>query len=115
MSNWSRMRCRRARAWVRCSSNTTSCSRAACSISGTSMRSSRADVIRSLAFYLVFYGGTVLYVLAFWLAARLGDRPARAVVRGWAKFHLRCARWLLGIRLVVQGEMPNEGVLVAMK
>lgn len=79
------------------------------------MRSSPADVIRSLAFYLVFYGGTVLYVLAFWVAAMLGDSPARAVVRGWAKFHCRCARWLLGIRLVVQGEMPNDGVLVAMK
>lgn len=79
------------------------------------MRSSPADVIRSLAFYLVFYGGTVLYVLGFWLAAMLGDRPARAVVRGWSKFHYRCARWLLGIRVVVQGEMPNDGVLVAMK
>lgn len=79
------------------------------------MRSSPADVIRSLAFYLVFYGGTVLYVLAFWPVAMLGDRPARAVVRGWSKFHNRCARWLLGIRVVVQGEMPNDGVLVAMK
>ena len=75
--------------------------------------STAADVIRSLAFYLVFYGGTILYVLAFWPAALLGEGPARRVVHAWALFHRRCARWLLGIRVVVEGEMPNEGVLVA--
>lgn len=79
------------------------------------MPSSPADVVRSLAFYVVFYGGTVLYVLAFWLAALLGEGPGQRVVRGWALFHRRCARWLLGIRVVVEGEMPNEGVLVAVK
>ena len=79
------------------------------------MRSNVADVIRSLAFYLVFYGGSVGYVLGCWLAAQFGERPVRAVVRGWSLFHRRCARWLLGIRVVVEGEMPNEGVLVAVK
>lgn len=79
------------------------------------MHSSPADVIRSLAFYLVFYVGTAFHVLAFWFAARLGERQARRVVRAWALFHRRCARWLLGIRVVVEGEMPNEGVLLAVK
>jgi 1-acyl-sn-glycerol-3-phosphate acyltransferase len=79
------------------------------------MRSSPADVIRSLVFYLVFYTGSVGYVLSFWLVARFGDAGGRAVVRGWSVFHRRCARWLLGIRVVVEGEMPNEGVLVAVK
>lgn len=79
------------------------------------MRSNAADVIRSLAFYLVFYGGSALYVLAFWPASLIGEGPARRVVRGWALFHRRCARWLLGIRVVVEGQMPNEGVLVAVK
>jgi 1-acyl-sn-glycerol-3-phosphate acyltransferase len=79
------------------------------------MRSNPADVIRSLAFYLVFYAGSAAYVGAFWLAAMLGERPGRAVVRGWSLFHRCCARWLLGIRVVIEGEMPNEGVLVAVK
>ncbi|HKT85392.1 MAG TPA: lysophospholipid acyltransferase family protein [Novosphingobium sp.] len=79
------------------------------------MHSSPADVIRSLAFYLVFYGGTVLYVLAFWLVALFDEGLARRVVRGWALFHRGCARRLLGIRVVVEGEMPNGGVLVAVK
>lgn len=79
------------------------------------MRSTPADVIRSLMFYLAFYVGTVVYVSAFWLAALIGEGLSRRVVRGWAQFHRRCARWLLGIRVVIEGEMPNEGVLVAMK
>lgn len=79
------------------------------------MRSNPADVIRSLAFYLAFYCGTAFYVLAFWLAALLGEGPGRQVVRKWSLFHRRCARRLLGIRVVIEGEMPNGGVLVAVK
>lgn len=79
------------------------------------MRTTPGDVIRSLAFYLVFYTGTAFYVLAFWLTALLGDRAARGIVSGWSLFHRCCARWLLGIRVVIEGEMPNDGVLVAAK
>lgn len=79
------------------------------------MRNSPADVIRSLAFYCVFYPGTALFVLAFFIGSGLGERSTRRVVRGWSRFHRKCARWLLGIRVVVEGHMPNEGVLVAMR
>lgn len=73
------------------------------------------DVLRSLLFYVVFYLATVGFVLAAFLAAAIGDEALRKVVRGWGLCHRGCARWLLGIRLVVEGEMPNEGVLVALK
>ncbi|CCA91553.1 MULTISPECIES: 1-acyl-sn-glycerol-3-phosphate acyltransferase [unclassified Novosphingobium] len=79
------------------------------------MRSTPADVLRSLAFYAAFYTGSIFYVLGFFLAARLGEMPARRVVRGWSRYHRACARWLLGMRVVVEGEMPNDGVLVAIK
>lgn len=72
-------------------------------------------VLRSLVFYLVFYLGTIVYVLGA-LAARLfGERPFLWVVEGWSWFHRVCARWLLGIRVELRGELPKSGVLIAMK
>ncbi|WP_395391226.1 lysophospholipid acyltransferase family protein [Novosphingobium sp. BL-8A] len=78
-------------------------------------RTNSLDVIRSLIFYLVFYPGTMVCVLLVWLAAFAGDAPMRRRVRGWARFHRFCCRWLLGITLRIEGELPNEGVLVALK
>ncbi|MCJ2179074.1 lysophospholipid acyltransferase family protein [Novosphingobium album (ex Hu et al. 2023)] len=79
------------------------------------MRASPVHVLRSLMFYAVFYTGTVFYVLAAVLASRVSQRLLHAIVRGWSHYHRSCARWLLGIRVVIEGEMPNEGVLVAIK
>lgn len=78
-------------------------------------RASAADVVRSLAFYAVFYLGTVFYVLASLAAAWFGDGPLRRTVRGWALYHRACARALLGIRLRIEGTLPDEGVIVALK
>lgn len=78
-------------------------------------KASPLDVLRSLVFYTVFYFGTVFYVLACVVAAAIGTEPLRVVISGWGHFHRFCARWLLGIRLVIEGEMPSEGVLVAIK
>lgn len=74
-----------------------------------------ADVLRSLVFYAVFYGGTVLYVLAALAALGLGREAFAAVVDGWSRFHRACVTALLGIRVVVEGDVPREGVLVALK
>lgn len=73
------------------------------------------DVLRSLAFYVAFYLGSVAFVLAAFPAAVLGDGALRSVVRGWSAYHRLCARWLAGITVTIEGEMPNEGVLVAVK
>lgn len=70
--------------------------------------------IRSAAFALVFYSGTVLYVLAAFPAAAIGQRPLLAVVHGWVSFHRVCAALLLGIRSRIEGALPH-GVLVAAK
>lgn len=81
----------------------------------TSEKASPLDVVRSLLFYGVFYTGTVVMVLASFVAVMMGDEPFRRTVRGWGLLHRWCARWLLGIRLVIEGELPDEGVLVAIK
>ena len=73
------------------------------------------EVVRSLLFYAVFYLGTILYVIATLLASVIGQKPLGWVARAWSRYHRHCARWLLGIRVVVQGKLPDEGVLVAIK
>lgn len=73
------------------------------------------DVARSLVFYAAFYLGTVGYVTASFLASFVGEEPLRRVVRGWSQYHRFCARWLLGIRVRLEGTMPEDGVLVALK
>lgn len=72
-------------------------------------------VPRSLAFYVLFYPLSVLLVLGAVIGAGIGQSPLRFMVRCWSGYHRLCARWLLGIRVVIDGEMPNDGVLVAVK
>lgn len=72
-------------------------------------------VLRSLAFYTVFYGGTAGFVLAALAAMLLGERALEAVVGGWSAYHRACVRGLLGIRVRVEGDLPSGPVLVAMK
>ncbi|MBF7010256.1 lysophospholipid acyltransferase family protein [Novosphingobium resinovorum] len=80
-----------------------------------SERANPLDIVRSLLFYVVFYPGTIVMVTACFVGSLFGEEPLRRAVRGWGLFHRWCARWLLGIRLVIEGELPNEGVLVAIK
>lgn len=76
---------------------------------------SLGDVLRSLVFYVVFYVGTALYVLGSLAALALGRQAFITAVDGWSWFHRICARYLLGIRVVLEGELPTEGVVIALK
>ena len=71
--------------------------------------------LRSLLYFLIFYPGTVLYCLASLVAAGIGQRQLRNVIRGWAGFHHQLVTHLLGIRYETEGEMPSGPVLVAVK
>jgi 1-acyl-sn-glycerol-3-phosphate acyltransferase len=73
------------------------------------------DVLRSLAFYPVFYGGTLIYVLAAFLAMFLNRRLFVLFVAGWTRYHRFCVNRILGIRVVIRGELPRSGALIAMK
>lgn len=72
-------------------------------------------IARNLAFYLAFYGGTVFFVLASLGSIPFSRTALSGIVRRWSAWHRTCARVLLGIRVVVRGELPHSGVLVAMK
>jgi 1-acyl-sn-glycerol-3-phosphate acyltransferase len=72
-------------------------------------------LLRSLVFYLVFYGGTVLYVLGSILALPFGGRIFRKVPDAWSRFHRGCVRHILGIEVRTEGTMPEGVFLCAIK
>ena len=61
------------------------------------------NLLRSLAFYGVFYLGTLvlLVVIPF-----QGARGVRRVAGGWSALHRWCVRHLLRIRIIQQGDAP---------
>ncbi len=73
------------------------------------------NALRSLLYAAVFYPGSVLYVLAGIVVIPLGRGAVRRVADAWAGFNRLCARFLLGIRTRVEGEVPTGPVLVAVK
>jgi 1-acyl-sn-glycerol-3-phosphate acyltransferase len=73
------------------------------------------NLLRSAAFYCAFYGGSVLYVSGAMLASLLGPKTLQWVCDGWSHYHRLCARILLGIRVRVEGELPANGALVALR
>lgn len=70
---------------------------------------------RSILFAILFYGWTTLCVLAALPAMLVGERPFTAVVRGWTIGYGRMTRAVLGIRLAVEGRLPEGPAIVAAK
>lgn len=73
-------------------------------------------VPRNLAFYAAFYGGSVFIVLACVVTLFLASRAVFVrTVHSWSLYHRWCMRNLLGIRIQVEGSLPEGPVFVAMK
>lgn len=72
-------------------------------------------VFRSLLHYVVFYGFSALLVVASVLAIPFGRKWLRYVVSAWGRWHRWCVTNLLGIRVALEGEVPDEPVLIAVK
>ena len=70
---------------------------------------------RSLLFALIFYAGSVIYVLICFASIPFGRGAVRAIADSWARFHSWCVRALLGIGRRIEGEVPRQAVLVASK
>jgi 1-acyl-sn-glycerol-3-phosphate acyltransferase len=71
--------------------------------------------LRSTLFALLFYPGTLLYVLTVILVSPLGDRPVQATVHAWSDFHHWLVRNVLGIRMTIDGQVPQGAYLIAFK
>src|SRR5689334_10254034 len=72
------------------------------------------QAVRRLIFALLFYPGTIVYVLSGMAASPFGTRPMRAVVLGWAAFHNWLSR-LVGIHVRIDGSIPSGQCLIAVK
>jgi 1-acyl-sn-glycerol-3-phosphate acyltransferase len=73
------------------------------------------DLLRSLLFVLLFYPGTLLYVLTVIIVSPIGDAPVQAVVHAWSQFHHWLVRNVLRIRIVWDGAIPDGPFLIAVK
>ena len=71
--------------------------------------------LRSLFFYPVFYGFSAMLVIASMLAIPFGREPLKKVVALWGDWHIWCVENVLDIRIVQQGVIPDEPVLIAIK
>ncbi|PKB14475.1 1-acyl-sn-glycerol-3-phosphate acyltransferase [Novosphingobium kunmingense] len=73
-------------------------------------------VLRSLAFYIAFYGASLFIVLACIATLLLASRATfRRTVHSWSAWQRICCRHLLGITIRVDGTLPDGPVLVALK
>jgi 1-acyl-sn-glycerol-3-phosphate acyltransferase len=72
-------------------------------------------VLRPLLFNLLFYPGTLVYVLGVIAVSPLGDRPVQATVHGWSNFHHWLVRHVLNIRFEIEGNVPEGAFLIAFK
>ncbi|HEY0148859.1 MAG TPA: lysophospholipid acyltransferase family protein [Allosphingosinicella sp.] len=73
------------------------------------------NLIRSLLFTLVFYSVTLAAVGVAMLSVLWGPRGVRWIARLWSNWHRWCAATFLGIRTVIEGELPKGPVLIAGK
>jgi 1-acyl-sn-glycerol-3-phosphate acyltransferase len=73
------------------------------------------QLLRALAYALLFYPATALFVFAGVAASLFGPSSTRALVRSWVRFHRLLAMVVLGIRTRVEGEIPAGPVLIAVK
>ncbi len=73
------------------------------------------SVPRSLLFYPVFYGFTLLLLVVAVVLRVVAPRRVPDIAHVWCRFHRWCVRVLLGIRVVVEGGLPDGQALVAIK
>jgi 1-acyl-sn-glycerol-3-phosphate acyltransferase len=72
------------------------------------------SVVRSLLFYIAFYGGSVFFVLAAYIVALIAPTRVRPVPDAWSSFHRVCLR-IVGIRVREVGPRHTGPALYAIK
>lgn len=72
-------------------------------------------VLRSLVFTVIFYLGSVPIVATAALVAPLSRGGLRYMAKLWSRWFVWTARVLLGVKLRVEGEVPQHAVIIAAK
>lgn len=73
------------------------------------------SVLRSLLFYLAFYGGSVFFVLGAVASAYVAPRGMRWFCDTWSGWHTWCVRHILGIEVRITGTRPTCQAFYAIK
>ncbi|MET0369881.1 MAG: lysophospholipid acyltransferase family protein [Sphingobium sp.] len=71
--------------------------------------------LRSFAFMLVFYVGTMLFALGALMVGLFAPGTVRAIATSWGRFHRGCTRWLLGQKIAIDGVLPIGDYLYVLK
>lgn len=72
-------------------------------------------LIRNILFMMVFYGGSVVIVLTAPISALISSPAMIRHATFWTGFHRWAVRWLLGIKVRVEGERPLTPAFYAAK
>jgi 1-acyl-sn-glycerol-3-phosphate acyltransferase len=73
-------------------------------------------IIRSSLFALIFYSVTVFWLLFALAMLAMGSRSFFiAVAAGWSHFHRVCAHWIVGQRVVIEGDLPVTPAFYVLK
>ena len=72
-------------------------------------------VIRSAVYIVIFYTGSVFFVVTAFLAQWFSIPLMQWAVRGWWRWQYACYRRILGINIKIEGELPQKPVLYAIK
>jgi 1-acyl-sn-glycerol-3-phosphate acyltransferase len=73
------------------------------------------NFLRTLVFSIFFYGLSVVLVLLVPLVALLGGDALRSYAMAWVGLMAWSARWILGIRVKIEGEIPKGPAIFAGK
>ena len=71
--------------------------------------------LRSIVFMLFFYPGSLILVLAALLMGQFSLPMVQRVATVWGQFHRLCARWLLGQKVRIEGDLPLGDYLYIVK
>ncbi|MEH6758043.1 MAG: lysophospholipid acyltransferase family protein [Parasphingorhabdus sp.] len=71
--------------------------------------------IRSMLFLLIFYGGSTPIIILSFIVAVFSESGTHFMAKVWSGYHYFCARFILGIRVEVKGEIRNEPLLYVFK
>ena len=72
-------------------------------------------VIRSAAYIVIFYTGSVFFVVTAFLAQWFSIPLMQWAVRSWSRWQYACYRRILSINVKIEGELPQKPVLYAIK
>ncbi|MFN5128107.1 MAG: lysophospholipid acyltransferase family protein [Sphingomonadaceae bacterium] len=72
-------------------------------------------VVRSALYIVIFYTGSVFFVVIAFLAQWFSIPLMQWAVRGWSRWQYACYRRILNINIKIEGELPQKPVLYAIK